>query len=110
VLVEPSLEWVPFYLELLDRHAATYYDFPAIKEKPSTYFRRQMNLTFVEDPRGLQVRHELGIENIMWSTDFPHPATSWPNSRAVVEKQFEGIPEDERQLIVSGNAARVYGL
>jgi len=110
VLVEPGLEWVPFYLDVLDRMVATYYDFPALKEKPSTYFRRQMNLTFVEDPRGLKIRHELGVENIMWSTDFPHPATSWPNSHAIVDKQFEGIPADERELIVAGNAARVYGL
>jgi predicted TIM-barrel fold metal-dependent hydrolase len=46
----------------------------------------------------------------MWSTDFPHPATSWPNSQGIVEKNFEGIPVDERDLIVAGNAARVYGL
>ena len=69
-----------------------------------------MNLTFVEDPRGLRVRHELGVENIMWSTDFPHPATSWPNSHDIVDQQFEGIPAAERELILSGNAARVYGL
>lgn len=46
----------------------------------------------------------------MWSTDFPHPATTWPNSREIVDRQFEGIPADEKRLICSGNAARVYGL
>jgi len=45
----------------------------------------------------------------MWSTDFPHPATTWPNSQEVVEDMFEGIPDDERDLMVSGNASRVYG-
>jgi len=45
----------------------------------------------------------------IWSTDLPHPATSWPNSQEVVEKNFEAIRTDERDLIVAGNAARVYG-
>jgi predicted TIM-barrel fold metal-dependent hydrolase len=69
-----------------------------------------MYLTFVDDPRGLEYRHALGVDRIMWSTDFPHPATSWPNSQGIVEKNFEGIPAEERDLIVAGNAARVYGL
>ena len=51
VLVEPSLGWVPFYLDLLDSMAAGPYDFPALDDKPSTYFHRQMYLTFVDDPR-----------------------------------------------------------
>jgi predicted TIM-barrel fold metal-dependent hydrolase len=110
VLVEPSLGWVPFYLDLLDSMAEGPYDFPALSDKPSSYFHRQMYLTFVDDPRGLQQRHELGIDRIMWSTDFPHPATSWPNSQAVVENNFAGIPNEERDLIVAGNAARLYGL
>ncbi|MCU1428484.1 MAG: amidohydrolase 2 [Actinomycetia bacterium] len=110
VLVEPSLGWVPFYLDVIDSMAAGPYDFPALDDKPSSYFHRQMYLTFVDDARGLEHRHELGVDRIMWSTDFPHPATSWPNSRAVVEKNFAGIPEDEKDLIVAGNAARLYGV
>jgi predicted TIM-barrel fold metal-dependent hydrolase len=110
VLVEPGLGWVPFYLDVLDSMAEGPYDFPALKEKPSFYFHRQMYLTFVDDPRGLRQRQDLGVERIMWSTDFPHPATSWPNSHAVVEKNFAGIPEAERDLIVSANAAKLYGI
>jgi predicted TIM-barrel fold metal-dependent hydrolase len=110
VLVEPSLGWVPFYLDLLDSMAEGPYDFPALDDKPSSYFHHQMYLTFVDDPRGLEHRHALGVDRIMWSTDFPHPATSWPNSQHVVEKNFDGIPASERDLIVAGNAARVYGL
>jgi predicted TIM-barrel fold metal-dependent hydrolase len=110
VLVEPSLGWVPFYLDLIDSMAAGPYDFPGLDDKPSSYFHRQMHLTFVDDPRGLQQRHELGVDRIMWSTDFPHPATSWPTSQAVVEKNFAGIPDEERDLIVAGNATALYGI
>jgi predicted TIM-barrel fold metal-dependent hydrolase len=86
------------------------YDFPALTMKPSDYFRRNMACTFIDDEHGLEQRYRLGVENIMWSTDFPHPATTWPNSREIVERQFAGIPADERELITAGNAARIYGL
>ena len=52
----------------------------------------------------------IGIDNIMWSTDYPHPACTFPDSRKLVEIEFEGIPEDERAAIVCGNATRVWDL
>jgi predicted TIM-barrel fold metal-dependent hydrolase len=110
VLVEPGLGWVPYYLDMLDSMAEGAYDFPELDDKPSTYFHRQMYLTFMDDPRGLKQRHDIGVDRIMWSTDFPHPATTWPNSQAAVARNFEGIPDDERELMVHGNAARVYGI
>jgi predicted TIM-barrel fold metal-dependent hydrolase len=57
-----------------------------------------------------RLRDVLGVENLLWSTDFPHPVTSWPNSRALVEEQFADIPLDERALMLSGNARRVWSL
>jgi predicted TIM-barrel fold metal-dependent hydrolase len=69
-----------------------------------------MALTFMDDEIGLRTRHLVGIENILWSTDFPHPATTWPNSRAVVARQFAEIPDEEREAITCGNAARIYRL
>ena len=46
----------------------------------------------------------------MWSSDYPHPVSSWPHSHALVDTMFEGVDPDERELIVSGNAARVWRL
>jgi predicted TIM-barrel fold metal-dependent hydrolase len=69
-----------------------------------------MAITFMDDEYGLGLRHDIGVENILWSTDFPHPATTWPHSRAVVDRQFADISARERDLICSGNASRLYGL
>jgi predicted TIM-barrel fold metal-dependent hydrolase len=110
VFVEPQLHWIPGFLAGLDRKVAGAYDVPGVKLKPSEYFRRNMACTFMDDEIGLSMRHLVGIENILWSTDFPHPATTWPNSHEVVARQFADIPADERDLICSQNAARIYGL
>jgi predicted TIM-barrel fold metal-dependent hydrolase len=87
------------------------YVYPAITDLPSAYFHRNIHLTFVDEEMGLhRVRDVLGVENILWSTDFPHPVTSWPHSRKIVEQQFRSIPAEERELIVAGNASRVWNL
>ncbi|MBL7496683.1 amidohydrolase [Frankia sp. CNm7] len=109
VLVEPGLYWVPGFLASLDRKAKVY-DLPGLRLAPSEYFRRNMALTFMDDEVGLGLRHLIGIENILWSTDFPHPATTWPHSQATVARQFADIPDDERDLICARNAERIYGL
>jgi predicted TIM-barrel fold metal-dependent hydrolase len=110
VFVEPGLYWVAGFIASLDRKAAGPYDFPGLKVRPSEYFRRNMAVTFMDDEFGLRQRQDLGVENILWSTDFPHPATTWPHSQAVVERQFADVPEPERELICAGNASRLYNL
>ena len=110
VFVEPSLYWIPGFLASLDRKAERGYHFPGMRLKPSEYFHRNMACTFMDDEVGLSQRHLVGIENILWSTDFPHPATTWPNSVEIVERQFAEIPAAERDLICQGNSARIYGL
>jgi predicted TIM-barrel fold metal-dependent hydrolase len=110
VFVEPHLYWIPGFLAQLDRKASGVYDFPGLEMKPSECFRRNMAATFMDDMVGLGMRHLVGIENILWSTDFPHPATTWPHSQEIVDRQFADIPDTERDLICAGNAARIYSL
>jgi predicted TIM-barrel fold metal-dependent hydrolase len=111
--VEPGIEYVVMWLRRLDSQFKQGGErlFPGVKKLPSEYFREQMFLTFVGgDSEGLRLRHEVGVENILWSTDFPHPGSTWPHSRESVDRLFVDVPPDERQLIVAGNASRLYGL
>lgn len=112
VFVEPGIAWVAWWLDTVDDMVQRQgYSFPAITLPPSDYFHRNIHLTFIDEALGLhRMRDVIGVENLMWSTDFPHPVTSFPNSRRIVEEQFAGIPNTERELIVCGNAARVWGL
>jgi len=112
VFVEPGVGWVAWYLYIIDDMATRQqYDFPAISELPSFYFHRNLHLTYIDDPDAIQLlRHRVGVRNIMWSSDYPHPVSSWPRSRELVAGQFDGVPADERELIVAGNATRVWNL
>ena len=46
----------------------------------------------------------------MWSSDYPHSDSTWPHSQKWIAEHFEGVPEDEKQQIIAGNAAKVYGV
>jgi predicted TIM-barrel fold metal-dependent hydrolase len=54
--------------------------------------------------------HAIGIENVLWSTDFPHPICNWPNAGAKILKQFDGVPAEEVHAITWANGARMYGI
>ena len=110
VFVEPGLFWVPGYIRFLDSRMDAHYDFPGMKELPSTYFKNQMAVTFVAEPEGVELRHQIGMDNVLWSTDFPHPACNWPNAEKKVDELFAGVPEDEISQITWGNGARMYGI
>ncbi len=113
VLVEAGLGWIPYYLERLDTmqrsHHWDHYG-EMIKEKPSHYWHQNMMCTFEEDTLGIELRHKLGLDNMMWATDYPHPDSTWPNSQKVLETHFKDVPVEEVRQIIGGNCARIYRL
>jgi len=112
VFVEPGLGWVAWWLATVDDMVKRQgYRFEHLTELPSFYFHRNMALTYIDEPDAIQLlRHRIGVANIMWSSDYPHPVTSWPDSLKLIKRSFKGVPEDEREAILSGNAARVWSL
>ena len=75
VFVEPGIGWVAWWLYIADDFVKRQgYEFPALKKLPSEYFRQSVHLTFIDEPHVIMHAHDrLGIENIMWSSDYPHP-------------------------------------
>jgi predicted TIM-barrel fold metal-dependent hydrolase len=58
----------------------------------------------------VQNRYALGIDNLMWSTDYPHHGCDWPESRRVLAELFHDVPTEERRRICALNAAKLYRL
>ena len=111
VSAENNCGWIPYYLQRMDnvfergRYAAGY----DLRLKPSEYFQRQMYCTYIDDYVGVANRHFIGVDRLMWSSDYPHQASSWPHSQEVVARDFKDASEEDRFKITRGNVARLYG-
>jgi predicted TIM-barrel fold metal-dependent hydrolase len=112
-LSEGGTGWIPYFLDRLDRtydmhHVWTGQDFGA--ELPSDVFRRHFLTCFIADPVGLQLREDIGVDNICWEMDFPHSDSSWPTApeefHAMCQKY--GVPDGEMNRISHENAMRWY--
>jgi predicted TIM-barrel fold metal-dependent hydrolase len=112
VSVENEIGWLPHFLARMDHGAEKYRAVSslALSMRPSEYFRRQVSATFQEDRIGIEARARIGIGNLMWASDYPHSDSTWPRSRAVIARDFAGVPEGEREMILGGNVAGLYRL
>ncbi len=80
-----------------------------LKMKPSEYWHRQMFVSFQQDQVGLELVEKIGVDNVMWGSDFPHPDGIWPDSQQFIREQFSVLSEENRRKIVYENAAKLYG-
>lgn len=112
VSVENEIGWLPHFLARLDHSAARYREVAglALADPPSATFRRQVSATFQEDRIGIEARHQIGVDCLLWASDYPHSDSTWPKSQQVIARDFAGVPDAEREQIVAGNVARVYGI
>jgi len=60
-------------------------------------------------PDEAERRYEIGVGSLMWGSDYPHIEGTWPHTEGKLKESFAGIPRDEVEAIVGGNAVRVYG-
>lgn len=110
--LESGAGWLPYWLARLDAHFATWRElFPALRLAPSEYFRRQCVVSADPDEASLEavVRH-VGDDCIVWASDYPHPDACFPGAVAKTLDVLRDVPEASRGRILSGNAARFYGI
>ena len=120
VMAEAGLAWVPSMIQGLDiwyqrtREGRRLTGDGAIslpKMLPSEYFHRQIWISFVDDPLGVKmVGSILDPAKVMFGSDYPHPASTWPNSRQIMQEQWQGISPQVRQRITRDNARALFGL
>ncbi len=111
-IVEFELAWAPNVLSSMDytyreRHGEALYRFKN-GMLPSDFFRRNVVLSFQEDAIGIRLRDVIGVDNMMWGSDYPHSELTFPQSRKILAEILEGVPEVEQAKIAGSNTARVY--
>ena len=114
VLVEANIGWIPSLLEQTDDMFLRFRFFTEATRKmsgmPSDVFHKHFWATFMMDRVGIELRHHLNGDHLMWSTDYPHTGSDWPNSRVTLERVFRGVPKAEVKKMLHDNVKALYGL
>ena len=112
--VEHEISFIPHFLDRMDY---TYTQRPVYGDLwyryqedmlPSDYFHRNVFCSFQEDALGVRDRHIIGVDNLLWGSDYPHFESTFPRSREILEEILADCTEEEKAKIAGGNAARVY--
>jgi predicted TIM-barrel fold metal-dependent hydrolase len=112
--VEHEASWIPHWLKQMD---FTYVERPVFTKgwrseqglMPSDYWKKNMFVEFMEDDLGVQLREHIGVENMLWGSDYPHAEATFPRSQQFIQRMFKGVPDADLQKITSSNAAKMFG-
>lgn len=112
--IESGASWLAGLTERMDEVHRGHNRFvkPVLSRLPSQIVRDQVKCTFQSDRGCIAARHVTGHECLIWANDYPHMEGTYPNSKAVLARAFEGIEisETEKADIIGGTAARLFKL
>ncbi|MCU1484851.1 MAG: amidohydrolase [Actinomycetia bacterium] len=110
-LSEGGIAWVAGLLDRLDhvgRYQEIYGTWDGIELSPAEVLQRNFWFCALEDPSNFQLRHRIGVENLLLEADYPHLDSTWPNTQTVVEEAIGSFPEDEIRKISWENASNLF--
>jgi len=110
--IEAGIGWVPWLLRAMDEAYEKHHmwAFPKLERLPSEYYRDHGMSSFQEDPPGIDLVEQYGLEkNFMWANDYPHHEGSWPHSAAAIERTMGHLNDETRARILGLNAAEFFG-
>lgn len=115
---ETRLGWIPYWMNETDfwyerhRHwAQRYFGFKPPQRKPSAYIKDHF-LFSVQGPEhvAIELRHHIGVDHIMFATDFPHIECEWPDTKPTLDSLTASLSPEEKYKIVAGNVIDYFGL
>ncbi len=109
VLGECGIGWIPYVVERMDMEYEDKFFRLGLNLKPSEYWRRQGFSTFQYEYVSMDQVNRIGVDSIMWGSDYPHPDGVFPESRKVIEETLGHLEPEVFRKIVCENAANLYG-
>ena len=109
VFAEVDCGWLPYFKEQLDDGYYRYRFRFDLKKLPSEYIEQHVHFTWVTDTFGVNNRHQIGVDKMLWSSDYPHGNSNYPNAWSATQASMAAVPLPEKQLMLVGNAQRLYG-
>lgn len=111
--IEVDCGWIPYFESQADdnflRHRRSSLRDSKLSRLPSEYMHEFFPAAFITDPFAVENRHRIGVDRMLWSSDYPHITTDWPFSWKTINATFDDVPPDERHAILAGNAQRLFG-
>jgi predicted TIM-barrel fold metal-dependent hydrolase len=115
VLAEAGAGWLPYIVYRMDEaverrsHLLADQGF-ALSCAPSEIFKRQVMVSFEQEPNGTTLIPLVGTDRFMWGSDYPHLDSTWPESAAAIDVALGGLDEVDRRLITADNCRRTFHL
>lgn len=82
--------------------------FKPLNRPPSEYVREHFLWGFQQDRARVELRHHMGVVNLIWASDFPHQESDFPDSQETLDWNFKDVPADERYKMVAGNVINFF--
>jgi predicted TIM-barrel fold metal-dependent hydrolase len=109
VYSEGGISWVPAALQRADRMYDRHRFWSTVDDLlPSEVCRRNMWFCVIDEPYGIRIRHEVGIDRILWECDYPHSSCIWPDTQNIVNEIWEGVPDQEVRKMAYENAEKLF--
>jgi predicted TIM-barrel fold metal-dependent hydrolase len=110
--IESGVGWMSWMAEYMDRtwEKQRYWMDSTLTQPPSVFMDQNVYASFINDRIGILNRNLPGGKNIMWSSDYPHSETTYPNSHKVIERDFVGIPDADKHEIICERARRLFSV
>ncbi len=109
---ECQIGWIPYVLERIDdvwrTHLWSHKE--AHKELPSEYYKDRVYSCFFKDTVGMQMLDRIGVDQVLFETDYPHQDGTWPRSQEVARELMGNLDAISVDKILRGNAKRLLGL
>jgi len=108
---EGGIGWVAMLIDRVDNiMARSGYGggWPSGEISPSDVLRRNFWFCMIDDPSTICTRETIGVENILFESDYPHGDGTWPDTQKVMEQVLGDLPVEEIRMITHGNASKLY--
>ena len=109
-LSEYDASWLPILKYRLDR-IERFPGFDYLERRPARrYVEENVYAGIINDPLAAKLRSEIGVDSMMWGSDFPHPPCPYPNTTQNVERVLGDMSPEDRHKVVAGNVMKLYDI
>ena len=113
ISAENGLDWLPWYVSRVKRARGGATSFGAtLSMDPIDYFHRNFFFTYIDNPEAVEYRETIGVDNLMFATDYPHSASTWPKSQDIVQRDVTTweVSDNEKRRLIHDNVLKVFNI